>query len=149
MDLVAEALEKKGGSFFQAQPLFVGYEGRSAHPSNFDANYCYALGCTACLLIKENYTGYIVAIQNLGKAVQDWLPLGVPIVQMLGFEKRKGKNLPVVTKSFVDLEGKLFKIFTLQRERWKWNDLYQSPGPMQFFGPEELCDSLTLHVHRA
>lgn len=146
IDLVTAALEKKETPFFQAQPLFLGYEGRSAYPSNFDANYCYALGCAASLLIKEKFTGYTAAVENLGKAVEDWLPIGAPIVGMLGFEKRKGKNLPVIKKCFVDVEGKLFKKFVFEREKWKREDLYLSPGPVQFFGPKELCDKTTFYI---
>ena len=60
-DMVGDKLEKwaKEGKFsgkFAALHHFFGYEGRCAAPSNFDADYCYALGVSAANLIANGKT---------------------------------------------------------------------------------------------
>ena len=67
--MVAQKLEKmkKKGTFvgkFAAQHHFFGYEGRCAAPSNFDADYCYALGTSAAQLIAAGKTGYMAIVKN-------------------------------------------------------------------------------------
>ena len=55
---------KEEGTFvgkFAALHHFFGYEGRCADPSNFDADYCYALGFNAACLINAGVTGYMFA----------------------------------------------------------------------------------------
>ena len=54
------------------QPLFCGYEGRSCLPSNFDSQYCYALGQVAALLIDRGATGYMACVNDLALPVSDW-----------------------------------------------------------------------------
>ncbi len=39
-------------------------------PSNFDANYCYALGYLAGVLINKNFTGYMSTLKNLKNHVK-------------------------------------------------------------------------------
>ena len=60
--LVKDKLEerKKAGTYkgkFSALHHFLGYEGRCAFPSNFDADYCYSLGYNAFMLIQYGYNG--------------------------------------------------------------------------------------------
>jgi pyrophosphate--fructose-6-phosphate 1-phosphotransferase len=129
---------------FSAQPLFCGYEGRSGLPSNFDCNYCYALGYTAVLLIEAKATGYIATVRNLHLPVEQWNVMGAPLVPFIHLEERSGKRKPVIQKAFVDLQGVPFKTFSQQRERWILEDDYRNSGPIQFFGPSELSDSITL-----
>lgn len=129
---------------FNAQPMFIGYEGRSSFPSNFDSQYCYSLGFVATLLIKEGLTGYMSCLKNLTHSICDWLPLGIPLIAMMNMEKRKGKMTAVVKKSLVDLQGEIFKEFLTQRDFWKIEDDYNYKGPIQFYGPEELVESIPL-----
>jgi pyrophosphate--fructose-6-phosphate 1-phosphotransferase len=57
-------------------------------------------------------------------------------------EERKGKMKPVIRKALVDLQGKAYLHFAKMRQAWRLEDSYQSPGPMQFFGDEDLTDSI-------
>lgn len=147
--LVNEALKTRTlqGDYkgkFNAQPLFFGYEGRSCYPSNFDCNYCYALGITAALLSRDHMTGYMAAVNRLSQPVELWTCHGIPLTEMLDFVQRKGKRIPVIAKSLVNLQGAPFCTYALRREEWKLKDCYLMPGPIQFFGPEALTDSITL-----
>ena len=63
---------------------------------------------------------------------------------MLNMELRKGKPTPVIKKALVDLEDKPFKEFAAKRADWSINDDYVFPGPIQYFGPSEVCDPTTL-----
>lgn len=125
---------------FSPQPLFCGYEGRSGLPSNFDCQYCYALGHLAALLILHGASGYVCCIQNLTAPVEKWEIGGVPIVSMLHFEIRKNKKQAVIQKALVDVQGPVFNLYQQQREKWGIEDSYCCPGPIQFEGPKEITD---------
>ena len=143
IDMVSDRL-KKDSSFhgkFNAQNHFFGYEGRCAAPSNFDADYCYSLGYTAALLINSSKTGYMAFIQNTSKSSVEWLAGGVPITMMMNMEKRNGHVKPVIQKALVDLKGIPFLTFRSKRKEWATNTNYIYPGPIQYFGPTEVCDS--------
>lgn len=119
---------------FHAQPLFCGYEGRSAYPTNFDCQYCYALGHVAALLVAAKETGYMCCVHDLYlKAPREWGILGVPLVPLMDLEERKGKVKPVIKKAVVDLDSSAFQQFKKNRETWKLSDDYQYPGPIQFW----------------
>jgi diphosphate-dependent phosphofructokinase len=142
-------LRKQKGNFigkFNPQPLFCGYEGRSGLPTNFDCQYCYALGHAAALLIKLKASGYMCCIKNLVQPIEKWEIFGAPIVKMLHFEMRKNKKQAVIQKALVNLEGKVFAAFKDRRDRWRLEDVYLCPGPIQFEGPQDLTDkpSMTL-----
>lgn len=128
---------------FSPQPLFCGYEGRSCLPSNFDANYCYALGHVAALLVDSGKTGYMCCVKNLSRPVDEWQICGISIVTMIHMENRKGKLKPVIQKALVDLNGAPFKAFKAMRSDWIENDEYRFPGPIQFFGPADISDAVT------
>ncbi|MDR3704921.1 MAG: diphosphate--fructose-6-phosphate 1-phosphotransferase [Paludibacteraceae bacterium] len=126
---------------FSALSHFFGYEGRCAFPSNFDADYCYSLGYNASLLVAEGKTGYMSAIRNTYYPSEEWIAGGVPLVSMMNMERRNGKEVPVIKKALVDLDAAAFKCLESLRPTWSGpNDTYAYPGPIQFFGPSEVCD---------
>ncbi len=134
---------KKEGVFtgkFSTYAHFFGYEGRSAFPSNFDSDYCYTLGFTAFLLALHGFSGYIASVQNLTDDVRYWKPYGIPLSMMMTMERRKGKMVPVIKKSLIDLNGKPFKEFEKNRDKWAINTVYRFPGAIQYFGDLEVCD---------
>lgn len=148
IDMVKAKLKKwkKEGKFkgkFKGQPHFFGYEGRCASPSNFDADYCYALGNTASVLIAEGKTGYMASVRNLTASSDQWIAGGVPVTMMMNMERRHGKMKPVIQKALVRLDGAPFKKFAEQREEWALETKYVYPGPIQYFGPSEVCDLTT------
>ncbi len=151
VDLVTSELERrsKKGAYcgqFNAQTYFCGYEGRAALPSNFDCNYCTTLGYIAALLIRDKANGYMCSIKNLKQDVEQWQLLGIPLTSLFHVEMRNNKTKAVISKALVDLRGPLFKHFTLQSKRWKLEDSYCYPGPMQFAGPQELVDQPPLSL---
>ncbi len=128
---------------FQTQHHFFGYEGRCAAPSNFDANYTAALGQVAALLIAHRRTGYICCVGNLAAPAADWTAGGLPLTALMQMETRKGQPTPVIAKALVDLDGAPFGEFARYREVWKTEDAYVYPGPIQYFGPEDITERTT------
>jgi pyrophosphate--fructose-6-phosphate 1-phosphotransferase len=123
---------------------FFGYEGRCAIPSNFDADYTYSLGYTASILISEGKTGYMSSVRNTTAPASEWIAGGVPITMMMNMEKRHGKMKPVIQKALVLLDGAPFKYFAANREDWAdEKQSYIYPGPIQYYGPTEVCDQPT------
>ncbi len=150
-DLVAKKLAndsefKACGGKFSSLHHFFGYEGRCADPSNFDADYCYSLGFNASALINAGVTGYMSSIRNLVKPAVQWIPGGIPITMMMNIERRNAEDKPVIQKALVRLDGAPFQKFAKKREEWAQNTCYIYPGPIQYFGPAEVCDqpSMTL-----
>ncbi len=123
---------------------FFGYEGRCAAPSNFDADYCYALGFNAAWLIDAGVTGYISSLRNLTKPSVQWLAGGVPISMMFNMERRHGEMKPVIQKALVRLDGAPFQRFAAKRDSWAINSAYVYPGPIQYWGPADVCDQCTM-----
>ena len=146
--MVAQKLEKmkKKGKYtgkFSAQHHFFGYEGRCAAPSNFDADYCYALGTSAAQLIANGKTGYMAIVKNTTAPADQWIAGGVPITMMMNMEKRNGEMKPVIRKALVGLDGAPFKEFAAHRDEWARKTAYIYPGPIQYWGPTEVCDQPT------
>ena len=128
---------------FSALHHFFGYEGRCAAPSNFDADYCYALGTSAAQLIANGKTGYMAIVKNTTAGTDQWKAGGVPITMMMNMERRNGEMKPVIRKALVELDGKPFKTFAAHRDEWAKNTCYVYPGPIQYWGPSEVCDQTT------
>ena len=140
------AARKAAGSYkgkFSALHHFLGYEGRCAFPSNFDADYCYSLGYNAAMLIQYGYTGYLSKVSNLQAPAEEWVAGGMPITKMMNIERRHGADKPVIRKALVELEGAPFKFFCENREKWAVETCYLYPGAIQYFGPSEVCDTTT------
>ena len=148
-EMVAAKLDewKKEGKYvgkFAAQHHFFGYEGRCAAPSNFDADYCYALGTSAAQLIANGKTGYMAIVKNTTAKTDEWKAGGVPITMMMNMEKRNGEMKPVIRKALVSLSGHPYKYFVCHRSDWARNTSFVYPGPIQYFGPSEVCDRPTM-----
>ena len=150
-EMVAKRLEEMAeeGEYsgkFAAQHHFFGYEGRCADPTNFDADYTYALGYNAAMLIHSGLTGYMSSVRNLTDKSENWIAGGIPITMMMNMERRKGQEKPVIKKALVNLNGRPYLKFASMRETIALNTRYQYPGPIQYFGPPEICDrpSMTL-----
>lgn len=135
--------EKKYDGKFSPLHHFFGYEGRCAAPSNFDADYCYALGTSAVQLIANGKTGYMAIVKNTTSCTDDWKAGGVPITMMMNMERRTGEMKPVIRKALVDLNGKPFKTLAEHREEWAKKTCYIYPGPIQYWGPSKVCDQTT------
>lgn len=135
--------EKKYDGKFSPLHHFFGYEGRCAAPSNFDADYCYALGTSAVQLIANGKTGYMAIVKNTTSCTDEWKAGGVPITMMMNMERRNGEMKPVIRKALVDLNGKPFKTLVEHREEWAKKTCYIYPGPIQYWGPSKVCDQTT------
>lgn len=148
-EMVAKKLAawKAEGKFvgkFAAQHHFFGYEGRCAAPSNYDADYCYALGTSAAQLVANGKTGYMAIVKNTTAPAAEWVAGGVPITMMMNMERRHGEMKPVIKKALVRLDGVPFQTFAAHREEWAEKTCFVYPGPIQYFGPTEVCDQCTV-----
>ena len=137
------AKEGKYNGKFSPLHHFFGYEGRCAAPSNFDADYCYALGTSAAQLIANGKTGYMAIVKNTTAGTDQWKAGGVPITMMMNMERRNGEMKPVIRKALVELDGKPFKTFAAHRDEWAKNTCYVYPCPIQYWGPSDVCDQTT------
>jgi len=140
------AARKAAGTYngkFGALHHFLGYEGRCAFPSNFDADYCYSLGYNAFMLIQYGYNGYLSKVSNLSAPANEWVAGGMPITKMMNIERRHGEDKPVIKKALVELDGAPFKYFEAHREEWAENTCFVYPGAIQYYGPAEVCDATT------
>ena len=144
---------KKEGKYngkFATITHFFGYEGRCAAPSNYDADYCYSLGYTASMLVAAGKTGYMSSVRNTTSPAAEWIAGGIPITMMMNMERRHGEMKPVIQKALVELDGEPFNYFVSQRDKWAVETDYVYPGPIQYFGPTEVCDqpSKTLQLEQ-
>jgi pyrophosphate--fructose-6-phosphate 1-phosphotransferase len=124
--------ELDGNVKFESLNHFFGYEARCGASTVFDSSYTYNLGATAGSLILDGRTGYMASLTNLDKGAK---PLGIPIASLLDIEIRKGKPAKVIEKALVKLDSPAFVYFESRRKLWAENDLSNSPGPVQLWGP--------------
>ncbi len=141
--LAGWAAEGRYKGKFSTQTHFFGYEGRCAAPSNYDADYCYSLGFNAGALLGAGLTGYMSSVRNTMQPADKWTAGGIPITMMMNIEHRHGEDKPVIRKALVELDGAPFRFFAANRETWAAETAYVYPGPIQYFGPTEVCDLVT------
>ncbi len=114
------------------QSHFLGYEGRSSKPTRFDAAFTFLLGLTAGSLVLAGKTGYMAAVNDFDKGGR---VLALPLTGLITVEARGGKEEFVIEKSLVELGSPSFKVFAQNRDKWAQEDLFSSPGAIQYWGP--------------
>ncbi len=119
-------------SDLSTQSHFFGYEGRSSKPTRFDAAFTFQLGLTAASLVLAGKSGYMAAITDFDRGGR---VLGLPLTGLITVEMRKGKEEFVIEKSLVELESPSFRVFAQNRDKWAEEDLFSSPGAIQYWGP--------------
>jgi pyrophosphate--fructose-6-phosphate 1-phosphotransferase len=129
---------------FSSHTHYLGYEGRCAAPSNFDANYGYSLGLAAALLLRDGFTGMIATVRNLARPAEEWVAGGTPLARLMELNRRHGADVPVIRKALVDLDGPVFQVLKEHRDGWAKETQFAFPGPLQYFGPAEVCDQTTM-----
>ena len=133
IDMVKKHIKKEAPEVkFATLNHFFGYEGRCGVPSLFDAAYTYNLGLAAGALALAGKTGYMASFTGLN---QGGKILAIPLAALLNVEVRHGKDEMVIEKALVELDSPAFKYFIKNRERWAKEDLFNSPGPRQLWGP--------------
>ena len=83
------------------------------------------------------------SIRNTTAPAEEWIAGGVPVTMMMNMERRHGEMKPVIQKALVLLNDAPFKKFAKNRDDWAINTKYVYPGPIQYFGPTEVCDAPT------
>ncbi|MDR0915406.1 MAG: diphosphate--fructose-6-phosphate 1-phosphotransferase [Endomicrobium sp.] len=136
------SIGKYHGSF-NAISHFFGYEGRCGMPSNFDANYAYALGYNASILVLNGITGYLSSVRHLTRDPALWECGGIPLTNMMTIEKRNGVDKPVIQKTLVNIHANPFLEFFNNKDKWILNEDYISPGPIQYFGSKNITNVIT------
>ena len=96
------------------------------------------------MLIADGKTGYMPSIRQTTRPAEEWLTGGIPITMMMNMERRHGQMKPVIKKALVKLDGAPFQAFAAKREAWANETEYVFPGPIQYYGPREVCDQPTM-----
>ncbi|CBZ52548.1 hypothetical protein NCLIV_023360 [Neospora caninum Liverpool] len=87
------ARRKSIGAFRKGQFLckthFLAYQGRSAAPTNFDADLGFSYGYTAAVLVDGGCTGYMAQISNLVRDPSEWSVSAVPFTCLVDVQPVK------------------------------------------------------------
>ncbi|KAL3684098.1 hypothetical protein R1sor_002120 [Riccia sorocarpa] len=140
------------GKKFNAICHFFGYQARGSLPSNFDCTYANALGHVAFHLAAAGLNGYMATVTNLKEEVSNWRCGGAPFTAMMSVKRwLRGPGVsqigkPALHSAKVDLKGKPYELLAQNASRWQTEDLYCSPGPIQFEGPGSDGKTVTLSV---
>lgn len=121
---------------FNAISHFLGYEGRSGLPTNFDNAYGYHLGYGAGVLSYNQCNGYLPAIEDLTQPLDQWRLRAIPVVKMCSTRERNDQVQPIITKTLVDINSPAFRKFKLYRKIWTLEDSYRFLGPLQLHTPK-------------
>ena len=145
-DYIIRKLSPENAAIYASLPEGVARQlslDRDPHGNVQVSDYCYSLGYAASALIANGKTGYMSSVRNTTAPAEEWIAGGVPITMMMNMERRHGEMKPVIQKALVKLDGAPFKAFAAQRDRWAMETDYVYPGPIQYFGPTEVCDQAT------
>jgi diphosphate-dependent phosphofructokinase len=146
IEMVSKRVKELDSSVpFKHHEHFFGYEGRCGAPTLFDASYTYNLGLTVASLILAGKTGYIASISSFDKGAK---VLGIPLTGLLNVERRHGNDEMVIEKALVELDSPAFKFFEARRKIWAEDDLFNSPGPRQLWGPSSKQMPMTVALNR-
>ena len=128
---------------------FFGYQARSSLPSNFDCAYGTALGATSAALVVAKRNGYMATVRGLAGPVEEWTPMGVPLVGELSLPP-PGKVLRALSieSAPVDLQGAAMFAMKRVASKWQRGEAYTNPGPIQFDGPVAGAITATLSLEQ-
>lgn len=114
---------------------YFGYQGRCSYPSLFDSSLGSTYGFTAGVLLQHGFGGYCVSAKQVNAAVKNWRVGGVPLLSMLRSAPKYGypKGSLVIQSEAVDLKGSAFQKLKVNEKKWRVNDHYCNPGPVQFW----------------
>ena len=84
----------------------------------------------------------LATLRGLTGPPEEWAPRGVPLTSLLAAERRRGRDVPLIHKAAVDLEGAPFRTLVSRRGGWRLARSFASPGPVQFDGP--LADEISV-----
>ncbi|KAG5175493.1 hypothetical protein JKP88DRAFT_351423 [Tribonema minus] len=125
---------------------YLGYQARSALPSNFDCDYAFSLGGLAAALVHSRASGYLATLTGLkGDAG------GVPFASMLVDDNAElslptGQARPRIPPAQVDLNGAALKKLRAKLKECQLTDKYRNPGPVQFAGETAECRLMSLDL---
>jgi pyrophosphate--fructose-6-phosphate 1-phosphotransferase len=90
------------------------------------------------------------SVRNLSRPADEWAAGGVPLTMMMNMERRYGEDRPVIRKALVELDGRPFARLKELRASCTVPTAFVYPGPIQYFGPSEVCDqpSITLQLEQ-
>ncbi|KAG5178774.1 pyrophosphate--fructose 6-phosphate 1-phosphotransferase subunit beta [Tribonema minus] len=124
---------------FSAVCSYLGYQARSAMPSNFDCDYAFSLGGLAASLVHSGATGYLATLTGLKGDASTWQAGGVPFTSMLVDDNMElslptGQARPRIPPTQVDLNGAALRELRAKLKECQLMDKYRNPGPVQFAG---------------
>ncbi|KAE9615775.1 hypothetical protein Lal_00017695 [Lupinus albus] len=130
------------GKKFNAICHFFGYQARGSLPSKFDCDYAYVLGHIGYHILAAGLNGYLATVTNLKNPVNNWQCGAAPISAMLSVKHWK----PAIHPATVNLRGKAYELLKQNVASFLLDDIYRSPGPLQFEGPGADAKAITLSV---
>ena len=125
---------------------FFGYQGRAAHPSNFDCSLASTMGFGAGVMLQSGITGAAVSVKELTNDPKDWRVGAVPILSMLRSTPKTGylRHQLVVPSQEIGMTDLPYQVLKANELNWRFIDHYCNPGPIQFkdFGKESVTETL-------